>query len=214
MNTTIKGLLVGVLLSGWFPGTISVAQAATVSFMDIRTTDGNDATGFDVSASATEQTGDTTLTLGILPFSISAGGGTALMSDTLLMKVVVNEPGWRITSLTYTESGEFSAQTGFVAATIQMLANQQGPPAGPFYSANMFGSWGIGQNLAFGTIVTEVDVSLSNQLFAGGVAQIWKTAGKLEVGLEAIEAVPVPAAVWLFGSALVGFLAFSRRRLS
>lgn len=45
-----------------------------------------------------------------------------------------------------------------------------------------------------------------------GIANIGDNAIASELKLDAVSAVPVPAAIWLFGSALMGLVGFSRRK--
>ena len=61
---------------------------------------------------------------------------------------------------------------------------------------------------------TDVDIDITNTLAAattdsGELSRVQKKLGG--VGLT-ITAVPVPAAVWLFGSGLLGLAGFARRR--
>ncbi|MDP6182406.1 MAG: hypothetical protein QF609_01170 [Gammaproteobacteria bacterium] len=185
----------------------TVAHAATVTFSGISATDGNDAAGFDVSATAAV---GNTLNLGVLPFSItSAGGLPVTMSDALLLTVTA-PAGWKIASLTYAESGTYDASGGFVAATTQMLVNGAGPAPGGTTHFGSFGGWGpLGQmvDLSAGT-VTNATVSISNQLFAANVATVSKSSATL---VAALVAVPVPPAFWMMGGALVALAAVRRR---
>ncbi|MCB1852411.1 MAG: hypothetical protein KDI83_16805 [Gammaproteobacteria bacterium] len=67
-------------------------------------------------------------------------------------------------------------------------------------------------NLDFGDLLTEASVSIHNTLWAssnGGEASVRKDLTQVEVTLQAV---PIPAAAWFFGSALIGFVAFSQRR--
>lgn len=52
----------------------------------------------------------------------------------------------------------------------------------------------------------------SYDLFAGQILQVGYNNEEFYVSGMAISAVPAPAAIWLFGSARVGFVGFGRRR--
>jgi hypothetical protein len=69
--------------------------------------------------------------------------------------------------------------------------------------------WTIGQNFTFDGTNTIFTASISNYDPAANQINLeYKIFG----ASTALTAVPVPAAVWLFGSALAGFLGFNRRK--
>ena len=207
MRLTIKGLATSLAVLAVF-FVAQVSYAATVTFSDITATDGDDAVGFDVSATAVSGGDPNTLDLGVDPFSISAAT-TAIMSDTL--RVTVTAPvGYVITGLSYSEAGSWDATSGFAAATVQLLANGDGPSPGGVAGFATTGAWGpIGQDVDLGAGVSEVMVSINNDLFAAGGASISKSAGSLTA---TVSAIPLPPAVWMMGAAIAALVSVGRRQ--
>lgn len=86
-------------------------------------------------------------------------------------------------------------------------------------TAGVLTSWNLGGNIDLADTVdwgsdTKVIVQLQNNLLAdtantGEIAFIQKKQGG--IGIE-VNPIPVPAAVWLFGSGLLGLIGISRRK--
>jgi len=74
------------------------------------------------------------------------------------------------------------------------------------------GSWGITGN----TVDFTIDLAGTNLLDGSELALRWEftCANDVIEGAVAVPSVPVPAAVWLFGSGLIGLVGFARRRKS
>jgi len=91
--------------------------------------------------------------------------------------------------------------------------------AGPLVVHDALTEWTASSMISLADTVgwgsdTDIDIDLSNELFAqtlagGESAAIQK---KLDAVRIEITAVPVPAAVWLFGSGLIGLAGFMRRK--
>ena len=189
----------------------SSTNAMEVTFSDIANTDGNDASGYDTTATMANLLDGNVLDIGVLPYSIS-NANAASMVDTLTVTVTA-PAGFEITTVRYTESGLYNASNGFAAATIQLLANtaefgQDGAAPGSMAFFNSNGGWGpLNQEIVFDAGVSSADVSIQNTLFVGN-ADISKTGASLTVELQAV---PLPPAIWMLGSAIFGLIAVRRR---
>jgi len=160
------------------------------------------------------------------------GAGAVLANETLNIEIEVTTPGFKISGLTLTEAGDYylSGSDASVTASgrLQAVSKTQSSGYFPLYDSAIFNVTGLttqGATTAWSGSVsldltgwnggdTWVDAQIQNNLSAttladGEVAWIEKKAGG--VGLE-VTLVPVPAAVWLFGSGLIGLVAVARRR--
>jgi len=221
MSRTRKVILAGTLL-GWLM--VGAVQAATITGGSVDFTNlvaGDSLKFFDVDTTAIDLNDNNKLVIGLSDF---LANGTAsptapvTASDTLTMRIVAH-PGFFITSVDYAEGGSGQTTNGVASATASLVADSI-PRNLPiqFFSLNTGGTW---ETSTQGLPIlinnkTSIDVSIVNSLFAvafgsGDIAQISKTSASLTVGVAPI---PLPAAVWLFGSALIGFVSFSGRRLS
>jgi len=213
MNITVKGLLVSTLLS-W--SMVGVVQAATVDFTNIMDGDGQPRL-FDAANTAPDPTDGNILIIGLNDFT--ADGASAVTSSAVdTMSMTINAPaGFFISSVSYTEGGTGITTNGVAAATGSIVVDNT--PTNfltQLFQPNANSGWTITPVIAYGGNKSSINVSITNSLFAFAfsptdTAEITKTSATLTVG---IEPVPLPPAVWLFGSTLLGFVAFSRRRLS
>ena len=165
------------------------------------------------------------------------GAGTVTASDTLIIDVVATTPGYDLTSFSMLEQGDYSrngidasvAASGRlgVTSTTKTCGLFACGDAGLFNVASLGDTGGLTQAWSGGTSVdlanttgwntdTAVQISFQNNLSAttlnnGEQAFIQKKSGA--IGLV-VNPVPVPAAVWLFASGLLGLVSVSRRRFS
>ncbi len=224
MNKTIKRLFFATLLSWLMAAAVQAAtiEGALVDFTDIEA--GNrDSSLFNVDATTAVDLSDgSKLIIGLKDFFAADGGAAPSAAVDTLTMTINAAPGYLITSVSYTEAGEgwttngvASASGFFVADDIpinfptQTLNPNTGTETNP-------APWMIPTMITPITNKTSIDISITNSLFAyafslDNKAQITKTSATLTIG---VEPVPLPAAVWLFGSTLIGFVAFGRRRLS
>ncbi len=100
--------------------------------------------------------------------------------------------------------GSFTASAASNGTTESTLLNQNALSALTEIGLNGGGEWGIGGSIATNTITT---LGVWERAFRGSANQDTFSTLTLEVA-----AVPVPAAVWLFGSALVGLVGFNRKK--
>lgn len=210
MRRTVKGILAGSLLSWSMVGAV---QAATVTFSDIIDGDGS-ASLFDVSATVPDPGDGNKLIIGLNDFSADGTSVTTAL-DTLTLTINA-DPGFLITSISYTETGVGSTTEGVAAATGSIVVdNKPTNFVTQLFSPNSSSGWSITPSLAVSGNKTSINISITNSLFAvafpGGIAEIAKSSATLTIGTQPV---PLPPAVWLFGSVLAGFVAFSRRRLS
>ena len=189
----------------------SAAQAATVTFSNFA--DGNNAAlYFDIAT--TSQTGNT-LTLGLNNFTANGLNVSAL--DTLSF-LVTAPTGFQITRISYSENGTGQTTNGVALATGSMTAD--GTPKN--FLTQMFtpntgaSNWSISGSIDIAN-KDSIAVSIVNSLFAvtfGGIndiATVSKTGATIEVE---VAPVPLPPAMWMLGSALVGLATVGRRKFS
>lgn len=162
--------------------------------------------------------------------------GTVLVSETLNIDVEVITPGKRIGQLRFFEAGDYyrssSAADVRVSGYLHALSLTRTNPATylPYFTSNVFNlgpgdlattgasdTWAGGVTIDLASVTgwgsdTEVRATIQNNLiveaYRADTAWVEKKAGA--VGLE-VTLVPVPAAVWLFGSGLIGLVAIARR---
>ncbi len=212
-NFAVKKSVAGTVMGLTLLGAGMAAQAATVTFSNIL--DGNlDPSLFDVSATVAS---GNTLTIGVNNFQAD-GGSTATLSalDTLSFQVTA-PTGFMIKKVTYTENGSGETTGGVAFATGSITAD--GTPKNflmQLFLPNTSESiWSIGGSVDIAdktSIIVSIVNSLSAVSFGGltDIAQIAKTGASIDVEIAPI---PLPPAVWMLGSALVG-LATIRRRVA
>jgi hypothetical protein len=202
--------------------TLGTAHGATVEFRDI-----NDAVpGMWFDSATTVPDGDNVLSIGLDNFAVTAtGGGTAEDKfknalDTIAFTILAPD-GYTITEIAYTEGGTAS-RTGSTAFTLATGSWTVDGVTGAF--ENVVGltptsgstTWSLGANRSFGVgdMKTSIAVIITNQITAvamtsGDVAMIGKSnPTTLEV---TITPIPIPGAALLFGSGLIGIIAWRRR---
>lgn len=163
-------------------------------------------------------------------FAAEATGLSApfdVKSDTLNVTFLA-DPGYKITSISFTEAGKY-LRVGNGAGTYaggSMTVN--GGTAKSFVpvpaSASGIGpavetDWHVGTGSPVGPVVFAVNssnaiVTITNVLAAaiqsaGDYSKIWKSDVKIEVGYAPV---PLPPALWMLGSALVGLVTVGRRK--
>ena len=161
------------------------------------------------------------------------GAGTVTVTATWLFDNVYSTGGGEIGSVLITEAGDFSitGDSGGAPDTVgvnlytQVANNASAEVATDLKNFSASGdtflppqpwaliSTAINPSTAFTSLANNVAVSIQNTLSAttdelGGAAWIQK---KFVVEIGTVAPVPVPAAVWLFGSAF-GVLSLVRRR--
>ena len=162
--------------------------------------------------------------------------GTVLLSETLNIEVEVITPGKRIEQLRLFEAGDYyrSSDTAEVRVSgyIQVVSKTQLDSSFlPYFESEVFNlgpdeltttgstnTWAGDVAIDLASVSgwgsdTAVRATIQNNLIAQayGVDTAWIQKKASAVGLE-VTLVPVPAAVWLFGSGLVGLVALARRR--
>lgn len=200
-------------------GATSASAALVVS--DVATGDGSEALfGTDIMQSGEN---GSTLTLELNEFVADGGGfgvfGPVTVTDTVTMTLTAPE-GYFITGFVYNEAG--NANVGFASfAEVTGSITVGGIPVN--FNNELITpdsgmvSWSIDPiALALVEGVESVTVTITNTLSAVAFeppedAIIEKTEAILQVGLTPV---PVPAAVWLFGSAVLGLVGMSRHKRS
>lgn len=163
------------------------------------------------------------------------GAGVVSANETLIIEVVATTPGYQVTSLAMVEQGDYiqSGTDASVTAGGNLLVTSKTTNCGFFacIDSNIFNVLSFSDT--GGTLVewsgstsvdladtagwdsdTRLQVSFQNDLSAttlnpGEHALIQKKLGA--IGLI-VNPVPVPAAVWLFASGLLGLAITARRR--
>jgi hypothetical protein len=197
----------------------SVASAAQVQVTGVATGDGSE-TLFGTNIDQTGVNGEV-LTLDINEFIADNSGAGILLpetvTDTVTMTLTAPE-NYRISSILYNEGGTAQTSEGVVTVTGSITVG--GIPVN--FNEEVIGGDSGGEvpweldpiPLALVGGVDSVVVTITNTLFAFGfepssIARIEKTDAVLTVGLTQI---PIPAAVWLFGSGLLGLIGIARRK--
>ena len=166
------------------------------------------------------------------------GEGVVSANETLIIDVTVTTEGFDITTLAMVEQGDYilDGADASVSAAGQLLAISNTTNCGIVFSCTdssifnvdpfaetggALSSWSGGTSLNLADTAgwgsdTSLQISFQNDLTAttlneGEQAMIQKKSGA--IGLV-VNAVPVPAAVWLFMSGLLGLVAMARRKTS
>lgn len=194
----------------------SSAHAQFVTFSNF--IDGNgSALYFDPSSNS--QVGNVmTLGLGVGANAFAADGTVTLSAVDTLSMTITAPAGYVITGVSYTEAGNGETGTGgFALATGSMVV--AGTPIN--FLTQMFspGDGASGWSITPAPVVianqSEITMSITNSIFAflfdplNGPADIAKTSAVITVSTALI---PLPPAVWLFGSAFVGLVSIGARR--
>jgi len=165
------------------------------------------------------------------------GAGVATSVDTLDIHVVTTTAGFNLTSFLLIENGDYKlegaganvdADTVFQVVSNTNLTGCSGILCQDAFSTSAGAltdtggasvTWSLGGGIDLADTVgwgsdTDVNISLENTLLAdtttmGEIAFIQKKFGAIGI---TINPVPVPAAVWLFGSGLLGLIGIARRR--
>lgn len=168
------------------------------------------------------------------------GAGTVTTTSTFIFDSVYHQDGLALQTLEVSESGDYFINGNGEVSVDLYLQGVTNAGGGTLGSGSSLASWTTdvdtsGALTTWGTIdgsldttsftspgflgggpagpQTDIKVSIQNTLRA-------ETAGdgasdafvQKKLNFTAVAAVPVPAAVWLFGSALLGLLAVGRRR--
>lgn len=215
------GTLWGRVAVGAMVGSIAgTGHAAPVAISNISSSEPGLFTGATLNAAGTQ------VELELTDFSASApvtvGPVTqpfASAFDTISFQLTAEE-GWFFTTLHYVEALEGSATGGgFAFGTGSFTYNGTSITLGTFPvlsnggSGVSVGSLFTSPTIQLGPNVTSLNITITNSLLAGAFgpeasASISKTSALLNIGTQFV---PVPAAAWLFGSALVGLVAIGRR---
>lgn len=204
-----------ILLASLLFGLSGLAQAADVTFSNI--SDGNNSPAYFDPATTVPDAGDgNILNIGINNFEANgASGATTSAVDTLSM-IITAPDGYYITSVTYSEAGEVETTNGVATASGSIVAD--GKPSNFLTQVAAPGTALGGWSITAGPVAIDnkesIAVSITNSLFAFAftpldIARIEKTEASLSVQ---IAPVPLPAAAWLFGSALIALVSIQRRK--
>ena len=138
--------------------------------------------------------------------------------DTISFELLA-APNERITKVSYSESLQtivsYSTGISYTASTGSAVVNNVSNGLGPFYqlTPTTGTSFTMETSYVIPGMETEVDVSITNDImaFAYGeaYAKVMKNYAKVEVTSAPI---PVPATLWLLGSAIAGLAATRRKR--
>ena len=139
---------------------------------------------------------------------------------------IIAHPGFKVVGVSLFEAGEYFrlGSAAKVAAGGQFIVGDTplAFSAGDLNHTTSFedfntSPWQV--SMSVGTDSGEVNVKLLNTLVAGIVmpdaaqfASIRKTRVEIGALTAPITAVPLPASVWMFGSALLGYLSLARRQ--
>lgn len=187
------------------------ANAATVTFSNLA--DGNGAPSFfDIG---TTTISGNQITIGINNFKADGASQVTVSALDTFSFTVTAPTGFKITKITYTESGKGETTNGVAAATGSITAD--GTPKNfltqLFIPNTSESDWSITGSVDVAN-KDSIAVSIVNSLFAAAflptdLAYVEKTGASISVD---IAPVPVPPAVWMLGSAIVGLATVGRRK--
>lgn len=168
------------------------------------------------------------------------GAGTVTTTATFIFDRVYHKDGLALQSLQVSESGDYFINGDGAVSVDLFLQGTTNPGGGALGSGNSITSWSSdvdtgGALTTWGSVngsldittftsppffggspsgdQTDIKVSIQNTLRAETLGDGTSDAFiQKKLNFSAVAAVPVPAAVWLFGSALLGLLAVGRRR--
>jgi hypothetical protein len=174
--------------------------------------------------------GDITAEGSFLPTELaaSATGGASVVSDVTVVKITSDKA---ITKIDYFASGDYAnlvdfsssfegayaaGQLNFVAGSasgsVFMDVTGLGNASSPAGQINF--AWSEAASLSFDAAdnITEVFLSIQNDLFA--IADTDFEIAKIQKKLVDIDTtvVPLPAAAWMFGAAILAFAGVARRK--
>jgi len=209
MNNKFLTSIAGAAL---LAGSSFAANAATVTFSNFA--DGNNASSFFDIGTTTVSGND--ISIGINNFKADGTSQLTLSALDTFSFLITAPTGFKITKVSYTESGTGATTNGVALATGSITAD--GTPKNfltqLFLPNTSLSNWSISGSVDIAN-KDSVAVSIVNSLFAttfggiGDIANVAKTAASISVEVAPI---PVPPAVWMLGSALVGLATVGRRK--
>lgn len=168
------------------------------------------------------------------------GAGTVTTTATFIFDRVYHQGGLALQTLNVSEEGDYFINGDGEVSVDLFLQGVTNPGGGTLGSGNSIASWSsdvdtggalttwgyVNGSLDTTTFTsppfagatpsgdqTDIKVSIQNTLRATTAGDLTSDAFiQKKLNFVAVAAVPVPAAVWLFGSALLGLLAVGRRR--
>lgn len=155
------------------------------------------------------------------------GAGLVTATEMLNIQVEVITAGYWLEEFALYEQGDYllngAGATAEAGGTFTVSSNNNSNSdaanfdAGPLTVQGALTEWTAGTaiDLSWATD-TDVDLDIMNVLGASTADLGEQSLVQKKVGLVGVEitAVPVPAAVWLFGSGLLGLMGWSRRKNS
>jgi hypothetical protein len=208
----------------------NVVQAAAVQFEGINDTDplsGFYIDGSIINENVLELDVFGSLDGSVLPFSLQASSASPIQSmfDTVSFTVVAPD-GYYISEIYYHESLQTivtpNSGSAWSIAQGSISVNGQARTLGSvFFASDTDTTFELDAPYDLsGQQVTTAAVAITNSIIAGAtgdgeafIAKGYNSSGQILPRFEVVlESVPVPAAAWLFGSALIGFAAYSRGR--
>jgi len=205
-NGVVKGLVAAGCL-----GLAANASAATVSFANFDDNDGP-TIGYDADATAAGAGGSNVLDLVVSSFTADSSGTFGAIAFDQIAFDVMAPAGYYITGFSVFEEVDTNTEsTGSVTgASLSIDVN------GASYSLGQgifSGGSGTTTSIISNTGIIDIpktmhlDVSIDNNLFAANGGVISKGASSIEFQ---VAPVPLPPAVWLLGSAILGLATIRR----
>lgn len=200
--------------SAWTPATNPSTGTGSVEQLNFGTIANNSAGAFTnftvVSAATATQTGITH----IEGVSLGSGSAPAITGTAGLTPVIQNIQTEIADWASLTTSGTFFDPTG--GSTANALS---GPLNGGGWNNGQISAGTVGTALSFYNIIGNTYVTTADGLAAHTTATttyngFWflSSTGQLTYNLVAAAPVPLPAAIWLLGSGLLGLIGVGRRR--
>lgn len=222
METTSKPVLNGMIAAMALTLFSAAASASTVTYSGVN--DANPVGGFDSATTVPDGSDGNILNIGLDNFSVFSANNTPANTFDTISFVVEAPTGWVITGIeytehltaerTYTNGGAVTISTGSWVVDNKTTYFDQVIGTSDLGGSTFEFDMGLSKSWNVSDAITDLEISINNQItavaFGDGEASLTKYPATFTVTLSQV---PLPPAVWLLGSAILG-LGTIRRRIA